>query len=154
MKFVFDMEGKHPQVSAITHAWNTERYNAPPMEWQGSRADIMIVDCIDWDDDTKRREGEALYIEGDTAALRQAFQTIIELLDFNDEYQRKAKLALVARSVICPLCQRWNDPVSAWHGDGNGTACYGLLPQRKALVSAEEPPSAGAVDPVDGVVEG
>lgn len=140
MKFVYDLEGKSPQVSATTHAFNTEVYTTPPRFWNGSRAEILIVDCIDWENDEKRREGPSLHIEGDTAALRAAFQSIIEQLDLCDGFAKEEKAALVVRSMLCPLCYRWNDPLAPWHGDGKGKRCYGLLDQRKELVQAEVPP--------------
>jgi hypothetical protein len=99
----------------------------------------MIVDCIDWADDKNRREGDVIYIEGDTVALRDAFQSIIQLLDAHDQCERERVGKIAARSVMCPLCLRWNDPLNEWHGDGEGHACYGLLDQRKALVQAEFP---------------
>lgn len=138
MKIVFEFYGKHPQASATADAYSCGRVDEPP-QWRGFRAEVLIVDCLDWESDEKRREGDCLHIEGDGEAVKAALTAALRLLEINEQHARDHVMKEIARTRICPSCGTYADALNPWHGDGKGNACYGLLDQRKALVQAEQP---------------
>jgi hypothetical protein len=140
MRIVFELHGKTPQVNASVDAYHFGAVANPP-QWRGSRAEVLIVDCIDWESED-RREGDGIHIEGDTAAIRRALTDVLQLLEANEAVAKEQAEIELARYKRCPSCGTYADAKAEWHGDGHGKACYGLLDERKALVLLEQPASS------------
>lgn len=151
MKIVFTFSGE-PQTTGSVHAYSTCRIDQPS-EWCGSRCEVLIVDCIDWKSEELRREGDALYIEGNTASVKKALRSALRLLESAEKFEREQTEKYISEEAQCPVCGYWVHPRSEWHADGHGNRC-GTPESAKAIAEkgrirrrVESPPSADAVDP-------
>lgn len=133
MRRIIRIDGE-AHVSASVHAYGGTVHDKHP--WRGARAELLIVDCIEWDKDS-RREGDVIEFEGSADALRRMLVDALRILDINEKYAKEREARICARSVDCPRCGTFADPMNEWHGNGHGRACYGLSAKRLELISAE-----------------
>ena len=133
MRTIFDVDGEaHVHISLDQYGHLVRN----PTPWNGARCELLIVDCIDWDKDT-RREGDAITINGSADAVRKMLVDALRLLDVNEQLAKEHSAKVFARYRTCPRCGAFADALPEWHGDGKGRGCYGLAAERLALVSAE-----------------
>jgi hypothetical protein len=131
MRIIFDIEGQ-AQVTASLHPYSSPIDKKPA--WNGARCELLMVDCIDWNKDS-RREGDAIHIEGSVDTIRKMLVDALQMIDFNLKVHQERHAEICDRSMLCPTCDKWADPMSEWHGDGKGHACYGLQHERVRLVT-------------------
>jgi hypothetical protein len=122
MRIVFDFNGDDSQSSASVSAYSTCRQDQPS-QWGGSRCELMIIDLIDWKSDEHRREGDVIYIEGDTASIKAALREALNIVELNEELVRERTEKRIAEEQQCSLCGYWVHPRDEWHADGHGYRC-------------------------------
>jgi hypothetical protein len=117
---VFEFYGE-PQVSFTGRPYDNSGKEAP--RWSGARVEGLICDTAS----PLKPEGDALYIEGNVAALRSVCEQLLAQLDSLESMFRADVDERIARSKQCPVCAMWFDTKynEQGHGDGRGMGCLG-----------------------------
>lgn len=128
MKIVHEIYGV-PQVTCSMRPYGSTPINERP-RWNGARVECLIVDTK-----APLKEDEAIYLEGDLNAVREALREVLDQLDNLEEIYKRMGEVEARRCIPCKNCGTWYDPsrlsndpdddnMSA-HGDGKGNSCDG-----------------------------